>query len=151
MVVSKAERQRRIDRFAETCSRAGLRVTHQRTEVFREVAASDEHPDAESVYQRVAERVAGISRDTVYRTLATLAEHGLVRRTGGDGGPVRFDANTVPHHHFVCTGCGAIRDFYSEDLDDLPLPASARALGEIESVQVQARGLCTDCRKRKNT
>ena len=45
-------------------SRAGMKVTHQRTEIFREVAGSDEHPDAETVYQRVRKRVTGISRDT---------------------------------------------------------------------------------------
>lgn len=150
MAVAQPEIERRVERFMETCEQAGLRVTHQRTEVFREVAASEEHPDAETIYQRVRERVTGISRDTVYRTLATLEGHGLIRRTGAMGGPARYDPNLQRHHHFVCTECGLIRDFSSESLDELPIPASVEGFGQIESVQVRVRGICAACIQRKD-
>ena len=70
MAVSQAELDQRIGRFVETFSRIGMKVTHQRAEIFREAAGSDEHLDAEMIYQRVRKRVTGISRDTVYRTVA---------------------------------------------------------------------------------
>jgi Fur family peroxide stress response transcriptional regulator len=126
-----------------------MKVTHQRAEIFREVAASDEHPDAETVYQRVQQRVTGISRDTVYRTLATLESKGLIRRTEVLGGPVRYDANTERHHHFVCTRCGLMKDFCSEALDDLPIPKAVEAFGRIEAAQVQVRGVCLSCASKK--
>lgn len=151
MGVPKAELKRRIERFEQVCRQTGLRATHQRMEVYRELAATDEHPDAESVYQRVAQRVTGISRDTVYRTLATLEEHGLVRRTGALGGPARFDANTQRHHHFVCLRCGAIADFTSEALDDLPIPPAVTAMGTVESAQLQVRGICSACQSRSQS
>jgi len=149
MAVSKAELDRRIARFAEACKRSGMKVTHQRTETFREVASSDEHPDAETVYQRVRGRVTGISRDTVYRTLATLESEGLLARTGALGGPARYDANMDRHHHFVCTVCGTIRDFTSRELDDLPVPKTVKAMGSVESAQVQVRGICLSCARSK--
>ena len=145
MGVSKAELERRMERFRETCARTGKKVTHQRTEVFREVASSDEHPDAETVYQRVRERVSGISRDTVYRTLATLEAEGLLSRTGAMGGPVRYDANMDRHHHFVCKVCGLVKDFTSKALDEIPIPRRVRAIGKIESAQVEIRGICLSC------
>jgi Fur family peroxide stress response transcriptional regulator len=145
VAVAKAELARRIDEAAETLRRRGLRVTHQRMEIFRELAATDEHPDAETVYQRVSERVPAVSRDTVYRTLATLEEHGLVSRAEILGGPSRYDADTEHHHHFVCTECGAVRDFRSPALDDLPIPRSAKAIGQVASAHVQVRGVCSDC------
>ncbi len=148
MGVPKAELERRIERFEQVCRQAGLRATHQRMEVYRELASTDEHPDAESVYQRVAQRVTGISRDTVYRTLTTLEEHDLVHRTGALGGPTRFDANTRSHHHFVCARCGAITDFTSAALDDLPIPPAVRRLGTVESAQLQVRGICSRCQSR---
>ncbi len=149
MTVSRAELERRISRFAETCGRAGMKVTHQRAEIFREVAGSDEHPDAETVYQRVRKRVTGISRDTVYRTLATLESEGLLRRTEVLGGPARYDANTERHHHFVCARCGLVKDFCSEALDDLPIPKAVESFGRIEAAQVQVRGVCSSCVNRK--
>jgi Fur family peroxide stress response transcriptional regulator len=128
-----------------------MKLTHQRTEVFREVAGSAEHPDAETVFQRVRRRVTGISRDTVYRTLATLEREGVIRRTEVLGGPARYDANTERHHHFVCTRCGLVKDFSSEALDDLPIPKAVEAFGRIEAAQVQVRGVCSSCAKRKTT
>lgn len=149
MAVPESEHQRRISEFADTCHRKGLRVTHQRMEVFRELAASDKHPDAETIHQRVRRRVLAVSRDTVYRTLATLETQGLIRRTQVLGGPARYDANTEQHHHFVCTRCGLVRDFYSEALDDLPIPKSVEAFGRIETAQVQVRGVCSSCASRR--
>lgn len=149
MAVSKAELTQRVRWFAETCRRAGMKVTHQRTEIFREVAGSDEHPDAETVYQQVRKRVTGISRDTVYRTLATLEGKGLIRRTGILGGPTRYDANADRHHHFLCQVCGKVKDFCSEALDDLPIPKAVEAFGRIEATQVQVRGVCFSCARPK--
>ena len=123
MPVPKAELERRMNRFVEACRRSGMKLTHQRTEIFREVAGSDEHPDAETVYQRVRQRVTGISRDTVYRTLATLEDEDLVRKTEVLGGPARFDANLDQHHHFVCTVCGAVTQ---PDITKRPNTPSAR-------------------------
>jgi len=136
-------------RFIEALRRIGMKVTHQRVEVFREAARSDEHLDAEMIYQRVRKRVTTISRDTVYRTLATLEREGLIRKAGGLGGSARFDANLGPHHHFVCTVCGAVKDFRSQALDRLPIARAARALGSIESAQVHVRGICVACKRRR--
>ncbi len=149
MTVSKAEIEPRMRRFTETCQAHGLKVTHQRMEVFRELAGADDHPDAETIYQNVSRRVPAISRDTVYRTLATLEEQGLVRKAEILASKGRYDANMDRHHHFVCTECGLVRDFYSETLDDLPLPKSVKTLGRVESAHVQLRGICSTCARGK--
>jgi len=145
MAVTKAEIERRMRRFTETCQAHGLKLTHQRMEVFRELAGTEEHPDAEMIYQSVSRRVPAISRDTVYRTLATLEEHGLVHKAEILASRGRYDANMDRHHHFVCTECGLVRDFYSERLDELPIPKSVKTLGQVESAHVQLRGICATC------
>jgi Fur family peroxide stress response transcriptional regulator len=145
MMVPKAELERRLGLFREMCRRKRLKATHQRMEVFRELAGSDEHPDAETVYQQVRRRVPAISRDTVYRTLATLMAEGLIRPAAIPGGSSRYDANTDRHHHFVCTVCGKVQDFRCDALDALPIPPSVVALGRIESAQVHVRGICSSC------
>jgi Fur family peroxide stress response transcriptional regulator len=128
---------------------AGLRLTPQRFEVVHEIAASDEHPDVEHVFRAVRAHMPTISLDTVYRTLATLADLGLVGRVAATPGPVRYDANRAPHHHFVCTRCGLIRDIEDHALDGLPVPASAEALGHVESVEVQLLGVCGRCQRKE--
>jgi Fur family peroxide stress response transcriptional regulator len=149
MAVPSSEVVRRMAAFREALRREDLKSTPQRLEVFRELAASDKHPDAETVHGRVRRRLPAISLDTVYRTLAALEAAGVVRRTAVFGGPARFDANVGPHHHFVCTRCGRVQDFAGPALDDLPLPPGVKALGQVESAHVQVRGLCAACARRK--
>ena len=145
MTVAKAEIARRMQRFTETCQTHGLKVTHQRTEVFRELAGTEDHPDAETIYQSVSQRIPAISRDTVYRTLATLEEFGLLQKAELLSGKAHYDANVDHHHHFVCERCGRIYDFYSDTLDDLPVPKCVTSLGRVESTHVQLRGTCVSC------
>ncbi len=149
MAVSQAEIGRRMERFVQTCRDQGLKVTHQRMEVFRELAGAEDHPDAEAIYQSVRQRVPAISRDTVYRTLASLEEQGIVRKAEILFNKARYDANTDRHHHFVCTECGQVRDFYSEALNELPIPKAVTSLGRVESAHVQLRGICAACARRK--
>ncbi len=142
--VAPSEVEQRLERLRLACRNTGMRMTHQRLEIFREVAQSNEHPDAETIFKRVREKMPTISHDTVYRTLASLEEMGLVDRVETMAGRARYDANPDCHHHFVCTRCGSIADFY---LDQAPsLPEGIENLGSAESLHVQVRGICHNCK-----
>lgn len=147
MAVPESEVERRILSFSQALRGSGLRLTHQRLEVAREIARSEAHPDTETIYREVRTRVPTISLDTVYRTLAALEGLGLVARVDATAGPARYDANLHHHHHFVCTRCGLIRDVYHSALDGLEPPDLADELGRVESVRVQLRGLCKRCQE----
>jgi Fur family transcriptional regulator, peroxide stress response regulator len=145
--VPESEVEGRVSAFSQALRKSGLRLTHQRLEVAREIARSDAHPDVEAIYRGVRDRVPTISLDTVYRTLAALTELRLINRVNATTGPARYDANLTQHHHFVCTRCGLIRDVYHPSLDDLEVPDLADELGKVESVRVQLRGLCRRCQE----
>ena len=53
---------------------------------------------------------------TVYNTLRSMTERGLVRELPFNNA-TRFDVNLTPHANLVCTRCGAIED--SEACNDL--------------------------------
>lgn len=145
MRVDPAELKRRLDAFQAAGARAGVRLTHQRLELFREVASSVDHPDAETVFRGVRKRLPSISLDTVYRTLRLFEDLGLITTLGARRQGARFDANRKTHHHFICTRCGLARDFDCPDLDTLQVPAAARELGTVLTTHVEARGLCARC------
>ncbi len=86
MTVPAAETERRLSVLSEALRSSGLRLTHQRLEVARELAGDDTHPDVESIYRGVRERVPTVSLDTVYRTVAALVEMGLVSRVDATAG-----------------------------------------------------------------
>ena len=140
----------RLAWFEQACRERGLRMTHQRLEIFRALADYPGHPTAEDVYRRVHRRLPTMSLDTVYRTLTRLQEWGLIRRVQVLDNRARFDTNLSLHHHFVCTQCRRVEDFHWPDFDSMKPPDHARAWGNIEFKHVELRGICRDC-ARKNT
>jgi Fur family peroxide stress response transcriptional regulator len=115
--------------------------------IFREVAESEEHPNAESVYKAVRNKLPMISLDTVYRTLWMLHDFDLIDLLGGRD-RVRFDGNMKPHHHFVCKECGLIRDFCSKEFDRLKIPGEVKSIGSGETVHIEIKGICIGCSKK---
>jgi Fur family peroxide stress response transcriptional regulator len=141
--------EERVKGFPNVCRRYGVKATHQRAEIYRELAGTDEHPDAETLYTRVRKRIPEISLDTVYRTLRLLEKKGLITRVGSLGEKTRFDANTNRHHHFVCTECGFIGDIYNEEWNNIPAPNKVGTMGTVNSIHVELRGLCKTCQRKR--
>ena len=139
---------RRLEQFKAACRKAGVKLTHQRLEIFREIAASTEHPDAEAVFRGVRARIPTVSLDTVYRTLWLLDGLGLITTLGPRRESVRFDPNLGHHHHYVCVQCGMAKDFESADLNALTIPASVKKFGSVQETHVEVRGLCAACAKK---
>ena len=58
--------------------RAGVRPSAQRISIFSFVANSQRHPAAESIFTALSEKYPSLSRTTVYNSLHTLVDAGLV-------------------------------------------------------------------------
>jgi Fur family peroxide stress response transcriptional regulator len=142
MEAKEVEKQTKM--FPNVCRRYGVKATHQRTEIYRELARTNEHPDAETIYTRVRKRIPAISLDTVYRTLRRL-----ISRLGSFNEKTRFDANTDRHHHFVCTKCGFIGDFHKDEWNHFKTPSDVMAMGTVNSIHVELRGLCKACQQKR--
>lgn len=149
MEISSKDLEQLLDRFREGLKQSGVKLTHQRLEVYQELAKSGEHPDAETLFRRVRERLPTISLDTVYRTLWLLLDLGLITTLGPSRVGTRFDANLNSHHHFVCSRCGMTRDFYSEEFDRLEVPLTAKSYGHVQTTRVEVRGVCLECAGKK--
>jgi Fur family transcriptional regulator, peroxide stress response regulator len=143
--VAKTEVDRRMAAFRQALRAAGVKLTHQRLEIFREVARSLEHPDAAAVFRAVQARLPTVSLDTVYRTLSLASDLGMLRTLGPHHESLRYDANTVAHHHYVCAKCGLTRDFECSALDAVEIPETLKELGSIVTMQLEVRGLCNSC------
>ncbi len=149
MKIKPEEIENRVRAFSERCRGYGIKATHQRAEIYRELARTDEHPDAETIYSRVRKRIPTLSLDTVYRTLRLLERKGIILRAGLFNERARFDANTDRHHHFVCSECGFMGDVYNEAWNEFQAPNGAGAMGTVNSIHVELRGLCNACQKKR--
>lgn len=143
--------ERRLEHLKAVAKEAGIKLTHQRLEIFRELVGSEEHPDAETIFRAVQQRMPTVSLDTVYRTLWKLHDLGLVTTLGPQRNSVRFDANIDQHHHYICMRCGLVRDFESDELNALRLPGAIEQLGSVVNAHVEVRGLCARCQQDHET
>jgi Fur family peroxide stress response transcriptional regulator len=142
----------RLETFRDACKYLGIKATHQRLEIFREVAQSAGHPDAEAVFRGVQGRLPTVSLDTVYRTLKLLTDHGFISTLGHKQDSLRFDANQEPHHHHICVRCGKVQDVSGSGslLDLADVGRNVQSIGTVQSAHIEVRGLCTACASRKS-
>ena len=136
-------------RFVEQCRRRGVRVTPQRSAVYRALAADATHPTAESVYDQVRAGMTTLSFATVYRILEFLEHEGLIRKVSTTRGITRYDANMGPHQHLVCRRCESMTDLDGQSFGKLPSSAVAPAGFLVEEIEVRVVGLCPTCRRRR--
>lgn len=130
---------------AERIAAQGIPLTVQRRMVLAAALGRDDHPTADELHAEVAGVVPGIARGTVYRTLDTLVDLGLLVRVHHPGSAARYDARLERHHHLVCEACGAIRDLEDRRLDRLALPDTRKHGFRITDFSVHFRGLCRGC------
>jgi Fur family peroxide stress response transcriptional regulator len=132
-------------RFRNICQSRGVKATSQRYVIFKTLLENPCHPTAEALFDLVSGQLPGMGRDTVYRTLGTLADCGLAKKLGLPGEASHYDGDVSRHHHFVCVKCGDIRDFLWPRFDELPLPEALMELGGNCAVSVLITGLCPAC------
>ena len=134
-----------LDMFVHNCRRNGLKVTPQRTAVYKTLLKSKEHPSAEMVWNDVKRLFPGVSLDTVNRTLLTLAGIGSAFIVEGSGGVRRYDGDLDNHQHFKCIKCKKVFDFHYPPFDDIKVPASVAAKFKILRKTVYLEGICDSC------
>ena len=109
---------------------------------------TDTHPSAEWVYEHVRSEMSDISLATVYRNLSLFKDQGIIASLGTVKGVERFDGNTDPHVHFICTGCGKVVDLPELTVpEELNTAAAQASGGRVTSCQLSFTGNCGDCRK----
>ena len=119
----------------------------KRNAILSCLRSTKSHPSAEALYQLLQKEQPDISLATVYRNLALFKSQGLAVSVGTVNGIERFDGNTEPHVHFICTGCGAVID-----LPQIPVPLSLGDAAEentgcrVQGCQLTFTGHCSKCR-----
>jgi len=139
------QQEQTMEHFVTACREAGLKVTHQRTEIYRQLIRIPDHPTAETLHKRLLITLPTISLDTVYRTLTTLEEHHLVTRIQTTESQARFEAVYTPHHHLICSRCKRVVDFQWPAVDTLEPPPNIKQWGQINSKTIVMYGFCKDC------
>jgi Fur family peroxide stress response transcriptional regulator len=98
---------------------AKLKATHQRMTILTAMDECKFHPKPEEIYSRIKVENPTISLATVYNTLESFAQVGLVSRVASVSGNIRYDSNMGAHGHIYCHNTDEIIDYYDEELNGL--------------------------------
>jgi Fe2+ or Zn2+ uptake regulation protein len=129
---------------------SGLRATPQRRTVLSVIAAHGGHMTAEDVYREAKRLNPRISLATVYRTLTTLKEAGLIQHSYSDRDHdhSRFEPAGAPEHfHFTCLGCGKIIEFESRHISTLRRQLADDHGAQVTHACMCFTGYCRECRE----
>lgn len=134
-----------MEELSTLLRRNGLSVTAQRLEVYRAVA-SHPHATADDVFDAARSSLGTISRQSVYDTLNTFVEKGLLRRIQPIGSPALYEDRVDDnHHHLICRSCGIVVDVDCAVGYRPCLHASNDNNFEIDEAEVVYWGHCPAC------
>lgn len=122
-----------------------IKHSRQRECIKEFLADRFDHPTAETIYLNVKKEFPNISLGTVYRNLSLLTNQGIIRKLSTGIGPDRFDGNTSPHYHVLCTECGSVLDLDMENIDHINTLAGSQFDGEIYGHVTYFLGKCRNC------
>jgi Fe2+ or Zn2+ uptake regulation protein len=134
-------------RLLDEMRRRGVRVTPQRSVILETVSHLGGHPTAVEVYRGASRRLPGLNQATVYRALEALREAGMVVGMSGADGGARFALRdqSHPHHHLVCTGCGAEVEVEPDAVARLANTVRRRHRFHLHGEHLTLSGLCEAC------
>lgn len=138
-----------VDRLAEL-SQHGYKRTTQRAVILDILETAGGHMTAEEVAREVESRHLSLNRSTVYRTLETLAEIGVLKATRM-GRAIHYEVSDSgdDHHHLRCVECQAMVHLDAGEVDDLIRRDAGKSGFLVTDIQVLVNGLCPVCKRAK--
>jgi Fur family peroxide stress response transcriptional regulator len=132
--------------ITEELREAGVRASSARVMILKYLLEERNHPTADRIYMDVTDHLPGLSRTSVYNTLATLQEAGLVRPLTIDGNEMRYDATVEDHGHFKCEACGKV---YDVDADMSGIRVRGIRGFSVSQRDLLLRGQCPLCARKQ--
>lgn len=126
---------------------AGLKTTPARKLILDLFSADCKPTNAEFIYSKL--KVKNINQVTIYRTLASLEQAGIIQKVDLRKGSAHYELADHHHHHIVCTNCGKTESFETCDIDVISKSVLRKSplFETINQHSLELFGLCKSCSK----
>ena len=95
-------------------------MTGQRRLIIKVLEDSDDHPDVETLFERANKIDNRVSIATVYRTVKTLKNAGILEKLEFNDGRSRFEDAVRKHHdHLIDVDSGKVIEFIDEEIEHI--------------------------------
>ena len=129
----------------------GLRITPQRRMIVDIIHEAREHITAEDIITLVQNKMPGVNKSTIYRTLDLLEGTGCICKGQSGDRSIYHPAAEGHHHHLECCKCG--KTINCEEDIFLPVEKSLveRHGFKVDFKHMVIKGLCAACSEKQDT
>ena len=131
-----------IELLTEQLKSKDIRPSYQRIKVLEYLYHKGGHPTVDEIFRALSADIPSLSKVTIYNSLHTLVDAGLVQVVDIDETEKRFDINLTSHGHFQCQACGTIYNF-QVNIDQIPIDGLNQF--EITQKNIYFKGICPNC------
>ena len=109
-----------LETISDRCKKVGIRLTGQRLLIIKVIEDSKDHPDVETLFERANKIDNKVSIATVYRTVKTLKNAGILEKLEFKDGRSRFEDAVRKHHdHLIDLDTGKVIEFIDEEIEQI--------------------------------
>ncbi|MFK7821397.1 MAG: Fur family transcriptional regulator [Planctomycetaceae bacterium] len=143
-----------VQKFREYLTTKGMRLTTEREAIVEAIFSHHEHFDREQMVERLTAQDTGgkrVSRATIFRTIASLEEAGLIRKVARANDRAVYEhAYGYPQHdHMICERCGSLTEFVSEEINAALEEVTLKHGFRMKAHRLEVYGICDECSKPK--
>lgn len=133
-----------LEELKTELSQHNIKLSYQRLKILEYLMENRTHPSVDTIYNDLKDTITTLSRTTIYNTVNSLVDAGLLRAVVSSANEVHYDIYTANHAHFECQKCHKLIDL-EYDFDALPKPAGLDGCTVTET-SLLFLGVCPDCR-----
>ena len=142
--MNEETREKLLNAFYDKCRESRLSITPQRLAIYRALIGRKDHPSPEMIFNDVQSQFPMISFATVYKTLETFEQSGIVSKVTHLHNTLRYDPTTDQHHHIVCKKCKRIIDIDPREMESLKIPSQVTKNFTLINYTVHFNVICDE-------
>lgn len=132
----------------EILTELGIKATRQRKAIIDVIVQAEAPLSADEIYDRIPKQ-SEVNYSTVYRTLATLVDKGVLIKMGEVGGKIFYLLRSNAHnHHLICTNCNKLIEISQCPIENLSRQIAQNTGFIITGHHLELSGICPECAKR---
>lgn len=131
-----------FDDLEKALKSKNINLSYQRLKVLEYLHNNRCHPTVDQIFAYLHKSIFTLSKTTVYNTLKTLTDAGMVRVITIEDNETRYDIEVEDHGHFKCESC---RTIYNFSIDINSLTSKELNNFKINDKNVYFKGICPRC------
>jgi Fur family ferric uptake transcriptional regulator len=137
------------EQFISYLKNNNLKWSRQRDHLMDIFLSAEGHLTADELFKQAQQKYPQIGYATVYRTLKLLANCGIATAARFGHKSARFEMSRTDRHHdhLVCTECGGIIEFKSDQIENMQETVARKKGFTITHHKLFLYGICKSCNK----